>query len=330
MCTVSVVIPCLNEAKTIGICIKKAVGSFKRLGLDGEVVVADNGSTDNSIEVAKSLGARVVYQPKKGYGSALMKGISEATGKFIIMGDADDSYDFSDIEPFIKALKGGADFVMGTRTKGCIEKGAMPFLHRYLGTPILTWISNLFFGLKLSDNNCGMRAFTKDAYERMHLVTSGMEFASEMVIKSAKANLKITEVPIKYCKDKRERRPHLRSFSDGWRHLRFMLLFSPTHLFVLPGVVLLLTGFVPLILLSKGPLVLFGATFNYHYMVVGSALVLIGIQVINLGIGAKIFSRSAHLDESDKVIEFFNRHFTLEKGVILGLVILLFGLLIFS
>jgi glycosyltransferase involved in cell wall biosynthesis len=326
---VSVVMPCLNESRTLGICIKKALDSFKRLGVNGEVIVSDNGSTDNSAELARSLGARVVFETEKGYGSALRKGISEADGTYIIMGDADDSYDFSDLEPFVKALNGGADFVMGTRMKGRIEKGAMPMLHRYLGTPVLTWVSNLFFGLKLSDNNCGMRAFTKKAYEKMHLVTSGMEFASEMIIKAAKARLKTVEVPISYYKDKRGRKPHLRSFSDGWRHLRFMLLFSPIHLFVLPGTVLIVLGFIPLIMLFRGPLIIGGATFDYHYMIAGSVMVLIGIQIVNLGISARIFSRAAHLEEEDKLIDFFNRHFTLEKGIVTGLAILLSGVLIF-
>jgi glycosyltransferase involved in cell wall biosynthesis len=326
---ISVVMPCLNESRTLGICIKKALDSFKRLGVNGEVIVSDNGSTDNSVELARSLGARVVFETEKGYGSALRKGISEASGEYIIMGDADDSYDFSDLEPFVKALNGGADFVMGSRMKGRIEKGAMPMLHRYLGTPVLTWVSNLFFGLKLSDNNCGMRAFTKKAYEKMHLVTSGMEFASEMIIKAAKARLKTVEVPISYYKDKRGRKPHLRSFSDGWRHLRFMLLFSPIHLFVLPGTVLIALGFIPLILLFRGPLIIGGATFDYHYMIAGSVLVLIGIQIVNLGISARIFSRAAHLEEEDKLIDLFNRHFTLEKGIVAGLAILLLGVLIF-
>lgn len=226
-CDLTIVMPCLNEEKAVATCIKKAIDSFQRLGLRGEVVLVDNGSTDNSVEIARSSGARVVLEPQRGYGNALRRGISQASGNLIIMGDADDSYDFSDIEPFVIALKEGADFVIGTRLRGRIEKGAMPFLHRYVGTPFLTFISNLLFGLKLSDNNCGMRAFAKDTYERMHLVTSGMEFATEMIIKASQARLAVREVPIKYYKTKRGRRPHLRSFSDGWRHLRFMLLFSP-------------------------------------------------------------------------------------------------------
>lgn len=326
---ISVVMPCLNEIKTLPICIKKAMDSFKRLGLSGEVVVADNGSSDGSVELARSLGARVVHETEKGYGSALKKGISEAYGKYIIMGDADDSYDFAEIGPFVEALNGGADFVMGSRMRGRIEKGAMPALHRYLGTPVLTWISNIFFGLRFSDNNCGMRAFTKKAYEKMHLVTSGMEFASEMIIKASKARLKTAEVPINYHKDKRGRKPHLRSFNDGWRHLRFMLLFSPVHLFLLPGTLLFILGCIPLILLSRGALVIGGVTFEYHYMIAGSVLMLIGIQIINLGIGAKIFSQSAHLDEGDKIIEFVSKHFTLEKGILAGLLIFLTGCSIF-
>lgn len=326
----SVVMPCLNESNTLGICVKKAMDSFRHLGLNGEVIIADNGSTDNSVELARSLGARVVFEAEKGYGSALRRGIGEAKGAYIMMGDADDSYDFSNLEPYIKALNGGADFVMGSRIRGRIDNGAMPALHRYLGTPVLTFISNLFFGLRLTDNNCGMRAFTKEAYKKMHLVTSGMEFASEMIIKSAKAGLKTVEVPINYYKDKRGRKPHLRSFSDGWRHLRFMLLFSPTHLFVMPGIALIVSGFLPLLLLFRGPLIIGGAIFDYHYMIAGSVLVLVGIQILNLGISAKVFSSTAHLDEGGRIIEFVNKYFTLERGILGGLCILSLGVLIFA
>ncbi len=234
-CEVSVILPCLDEAETVGTCVGKAVGELRRLGLHGEVIVVDNGSTDGSPEIAERCGARVVHESRRGYGSALMRGAEEARAPFIVMADADDSYDLTDLERFVVGLQGGADLVMGTRLRGTIEPGAMPWLHRWIGNPVLSGILNLLFRPGISDAHCGMRAFTKDAYRRMHLQTTGMEFASEMVIKAALGNMRISEIPITLHPDGRSRRPHLRSFRDGWRHLRFMLLFSPTYLFLVPG-----------------------------------------------------------------------------------------------
>jgi len=239
---VSVVIPCLNEANSIAICIDKALASFSKAGVRGEVVVADNGSTDGSSEIAEQHGARVVQVPTKGYGSALRAGIEAAQGDFIVMGDGDDSYDFTQVPEFVAKWREGADFVMGNRFAGGIKPGAMPWHHRYLGTPVMSSILNLFFRAGIRDVNCGMRGFTRDLYHRLGLRTTGMEFASEFVIKAAKMGTRIVEIPVTLWPDKRGRPPHLRSFRDGWRHLRFMLLFAPNWLFLVPGATISLLG----------------------------------------------------------------------------------------
>ena len=238
MLDVSVVMPCLNEEETIGPCIEKAREGIRRLGLHGEIIVCDNGSTDRSVEIATRLGARVFHERRKGYGSAYMRGISEARAEYIIMGDSDDTYDFADLEPFLKPLREGYELVMGSRFSGTILPGAMTFSHRYIGNPVLSGILKLFYRVDISDAHCGMRSFTKDAYARMRLQTTGMEFASEMVINAGRERLKIAEVPITYYPRKGESK--LETWRDGWRHLRFMLLYSPTHLFLLPGLLLLL------------------------------------------------------------------------------------------
>ncbi len=233
---VSVVMPCLNEQQTIGSCIEKAKRTMKSLGIRGEVVVADNGSTDNSVSIAENLGARVVHQPIRGYGAAYQAGIEATRGNYIIIGDSDDTYDFTDLERFLTPLRNGHDLVMGSRFKGEILPGAMPWSHRYIGNPILSGILRWVFHTSISDAHCGMRAFTRQAYDKMQLQTTGMEFASEMVVKAAQAGLKISETPITYYPRLGESK--LNSFRDAWRHLRFMLLFSPTHLFALPGALL--------------------------------------------------------------------------------------------
>ena len=314
---VSIVMPCLNEEATIGICIEKARAACQKYGINAEVVVSDNGSTDKSVEIAQSLGAKVVHQPEKGYGNAYMKGFAEARGKYIIMGDSDDTYDFSEIDRFLNPLRNGYDLVMGSRFKGRIQPGAMPWSHQYIGNPILTGILNLFFHTGISDAHCGMRAFTRKAYERMHLQTTGMEFASEMVINASKAGLKITEVPITY--HPREGESKLNSFQDGWRHLRFMLLYSPTHLYLWPGGLLILLGALVLGVLVGGPLSLRNLFFGFHWMFVGSLLVVLGFQIVNLGFFARFYSLTSHFDEGrDTVVEWILRHFNLELGIVLG------------
>jgi len=322
---VSVILPCLDEAETLEACVTKAVATLARLGLRGEVVVVDNGSSDGSQAIATRCGARVVQETRRGYGSALMRGAEEARAPFIIMADADDSYDLTDLERFVTGLRGGADLVMGSRTRGRIEPGAMPWHHRWIGNPLLTGLLNVLFRARVSDAHCGMRAFTKDAYRRMRLQTTGMEFASEMVIKAALADLRIVEIPITLRRDGRSRPPHLRSFRDGWRHLRFMLLFSPTHLFVLPGLACIAVGLIPLLALGGGPRHLFGLTFDVHYMVLGSLLTVLGFQIATTGLFAKAYSHAARLYAPDATLRLLLRHFTLERGLLLGALLFVAG-----
>jgi len=323
---VSVVMPCLNEEKTIGECIKKAFKSFKDHNIKGEVVVSDNGSMDNSVRIAESLGAHVVHQPLKGYGNAYYKGISEAKGKFIIIGDSDNTYDFSEIHKFIEPLRNGYDLVMGTRLKGKILPGAMPWLHRYIGNPFLSSFLNILYKTGVSDSHCGMRAFTKEAYKKMHLKSTGMEYASEMVINASKAKLKITEVPITYYP--RDGESKLRSFQDGWRHLRFMLIYSPTHLFLVPGFLIMFLGLFLLIILLPGPIKFLGHRFDVHFSVLGGILTLLGYQIINLGIYAKAISYTKNILIDDRFIVNFYKKFSLEKGLYFGIIIFLIGFLI--
>jgi glycosyltransferase involved in cell wall biosynthesis len=325
---VSVILPCLDEAETLETCIKKAVGTLDRLDVRGEVVVIDNGSTDGSQDIARRCGARVVDETRRGYGSTLMRGAEEARAPFLIMADADDSYDLTDLERFIEALRGGADLVMGTRIKGVIEPGAMPWLHRWIGNPLLTRLLNVLFRTGVSDAHCGMRGFTKDAYRRMQLQTTGMEFASEMVIKAALGGLRIVEIPITLRPDGRSRPPHLRSFRDGWRHLRFMLLFSPTYLFLIPGGLCMLLGLVPLIALGGGPVRLGGINLDLHYMVLGSLLTVLGFQILTTGLFAKVYSHAARLYAPDRTLEVLMRYFNLERGVALGSLLFLGGFVI--
>jgi hypothetical protein len=322
---ISVVMPCLNEELTLPICIRKATETIDRLGLDAEIVVADNGSTDRSVEIAESMGARVIHQPLKGYGNAYLAGLGGSRGKYIVMADSDDSYDFTDIGRFIEPLRNGYDMVMGTRLKGRIEPGAMPFLHRYLGNPVLTAILNILFRTGISDSHCGMRAFTRDAYDRMHLRTTGMEFASEMIIKASKAGLRITEIPITLHKDKRNRKPHLRTWRDGWRHLRFMLLYSPAGTFLMPGFVLLGLGVLLLALLYPGPIQIGASTIDVHTMILGSLLTVLGTQVITTGLFAKVYSYERHFDSQDPLLKTLARPFNLERGLILGAALFLVG-----
>jgi len=321
----SVVLPCLNEAETVGPCVRLAVETIKRLGIRGEVVVADNGSKDASAEIATREGARVVFESRPGYGSALMRGIEEARGKYIIMADADQSYDLGDLERFVVELRKGYDVVMGSRLRGTIEPGAMPWLHRWIGNPLLSGLLNFLFHPGISDAHCGMRAFTKDAYWKMQLQTTGMEFASEMVIKGALAGLRMAEIPITLHPDQRNRPPHLRSFRDGWRHLRFMLLFSPTYLFLAPGLVCMTLGLIALLALLQGPQRLFGLNFDVHYMVIGSLLTLLGFQIIATGFFAKAYSHAARLYAPDRTLQFLGRHFNLERGLLVGAAVFVIG-----
>ena len=323
---VSIVMPCLNEGETLDTCIQKAQSTLEELGIQGEVVVADNGSTDASVAIAERHGARVVHQPLRGYGAAYLAGLAAAEGQYIVIGDSDDTYDFTDLERFITPLRDGCDFVIGNRLKGEILPGAMPKLHRYLGNPVLTGILNVLFRSGVSDAHCGMRSFTREAYQQMELQTTGMEFASEMVIKAIKTDLKIKEIPITYYPRKGESK--LNSFRDGWRHLRFMLLLSPTYLFLIPGILLFLLGLIGTVTLLPGPLQIGNRAYDIHVMVLACLLCLLGYQVLLLGHSARTLSVTRGFSSSDPLIQFVYRHFTLEKGLLLGCVIFAVGFLI--
>lgn len=323
---VSVVLPCLNEAETVGTCVITALETLRRLSLHGEVVVVDNGSNDGSPEIARKAGARVVFEPRRGYGNALRRGAEEAQAPLIVIADADDSYDLSDIGRFVEGLRSGADLVMGSRRLGRIEPGAMPWLHYRIGNPMLSGILNLLFKGRVSDAHCGMRALTKHAYRRMKATAPGMEFASEMVIKASLANMRIVEIPITLRRHGRAAHgPHLRPLRDGWRHLRFMLLFSPTWLFLIPGAIFMLLGIIPLVVIGTGPVSIGRLTFDYHYMIVGSLLTILGFQVVMTGLFAKAYCHGARLYAADPILEIFQRHFNLERGLLVGTVLFLAG-----
>jgi len=323
---VSVVIPCLNEANSIAFCVEKAIRAFQAAGLRGEVIVADNGSTDGSIEIAEKLGARVIPVSQRGYGSALRAGISAARGAFIIMGDADDSYDFSEIPRFVEMWKQGYDVVMGNRFRGEIKPGAMPWHHKYVGNPVLTAILNLFFHAGIGDSHCGMRGFTRAVYDRMDLRSAGMEFASEFVIKAAQLGARITEIPITLWPDKRGRPPHLRSFRDGWRHLRFMLLYAPNWLFILPGASLCAFGlFLVCWLLPGARAISPHVTLDLHTMIFGVIFTLLGVQILSIGTFAKVFSYSERFDRATISLKRVLKRVTLETGLLLGGVLFLAG-----
>jgi len=316
---VSVVIPCLNEANSIGICVGKAFEAFRAAGLRGEVVVADNGSTDGSVEIAEKLGARVVAVAQRGYGAALRAGIAAARGAFIIMGDADDSYDFSEVPRFVEKWRQGYEVVMGNRFRGEIKPGAMPWHHKYIGNPALSWVLNLFFHAGIGDSHCGMRGFTRAVYDRMDLRSTGMEFASEFVVKAAQLQAKVTEIPITLWPDKRGRPPHLRSFRDGWRHLRFMLLYAPNWLFLLPGAFLVAAGLFLVFWLLPGPRVLTPrVTLDVHTMIFGLMFTLLGVQILSIGAFAKVFSYAERFDHRNRSLRRALTHVTLESGLLLG------------
>lgn len=324
---VSVVIPCLNEANSLAFCVDKAVNAFRKAGLSGEVVVADNGSTDRSIEIAEEHGARVVRVAERGYGAALRAGITAARGPFIIMGDADDSYDFTDVPRFVKKLREGYDMVMGNRFGGGIKPGAMPLLHKYWGNPGLTALLNLLFGVGIGDSYCGMRGFTRKLYDRLDVRSTGMEFALEMVIKTAQLRARITEIPLILWPDKRGRPPHLRSFRDGWRSLRFMLMYAPNWLFLLPGAALMAGGLTLVMWLLPGPRQISARiTLDIHTMIFGVIFTLLGAQIISIGAFAKVFSYAARFDHGSVSLMRVLKRITLESGLLLGGALFLIGL----
>jgi glycosyltransferase involved in cell wall biosynthesis len=321
----TILMPCLNEAETLGVCIGKAKGFLARTGIAGEVLIADNGSDDGSRDIAEAAGARVVAVDQKGYGAALGAGIAAARGQFVIMGDADDSYDFSALDAFVEALRKGADLVMGNRFKGGVAPGAMPWLNRYVGNPVLSFVGRRFFGSRIGDFHCGLRGFRRDAIRGLNLRTTGMEFASEMVVKATLSGLDITEVPTTLLPDGRSRRPHLRPFRDGWRHLRFLLLFSPRWLFLYPGYILLMIGFLAVAFLSAGTFYVGGVGFYMRTMLVAAMCIIMGTQAISFALIARRFAtRYGFIPRSSSWGDLLDA-LTLERILIMALVVILFG-----
>jgi glycosyltransferase involved in cell wall biosynthesis len=320
---VSVVIPCLNEEENIEECVRTALGVLEQKGIDGEVLVVDNASEDNSAALAAAAGARVVSEPRRGYGSAYLAGFAAARGRYIVMADADLTYDFNEIPRFVAELDGGAELVMGDRMDN-IQPGAMPWLHRYIGNPILTGLLNLFFRTGVKDAHCGMRALRTDVLPRLDLRTTGMEFASEMVIRASKEKLKIAEFPIEY--HPRGGESKLSSFSDGWRHLRFLLVHSPTHLFIVPGTVLAGVGTL-IVALVGGGLDFFGRSWGIHALIGGALLMVVGTQVLALGLCAHAYG-TYYMGERDPWFDKMRARFRLEHGLALGGLVLLLGVLL--
>jgi glycosyltransferase involved in cell wall biosynthesis len=322
----TIVMPCLNEAETLAACINKARGYLSRSGVRGEVVIADNGSTDGSQRIASSLGARVVDVPVRGYGAALAAGIEAARGRFIVMGDSDDSYDFSRLDAFVAKLREGAQLVMGNRFKGGIAPGAMPPLHRYLGNPVLSTIGRMFFPSSIGDFHCGLRGFDKAAIQGLNLRTTGMEFASEMVIKAALTKLRISEVPTTLSPDGRSRPPHLRSWRDGWRHLRLLLMFAPRSLFLYPGLAMVALGLLSYALVLPGPLRMGSVVFDVHTLVIGMAAILVGMQVLCFFLLAKQHAIGVGVLPTGDNFNAFRRRFRLELALLLAGALVLGGI----
>jgi glycosyltransferase involved in cell wall biosynthesis len=326
---VTILMPCLNEAETLAGCIAAAKRGLLNAGVEGEILIADNGSTDGSQDIARKFGARVVDVPEKGYGNALRLGMESAHGRFLIMGDSDLSYDFAEIKPFVEKLRAGADLVMGCRMPaggGKIIPGAMPWKHRWIGNPALTFIGRLLFRCPAHDFHCGLRALSKEAFYKMDLRTTGMEFASEMVIKASLRGLRIEEVPITLHKDGRSRPPHLRSWRDGWRHLRFMLLFSPRWLLLYPGLAMLLAGSVIFAQLMIGPIVISGISFDLNTLELSSLLIQFGYQMVLLAGFVRIFAYTRGFLPPNHILSRAFSFFTLEKGLLTGLAVFIVGI----
>ena len=322
----SVVMPCLNEAETLESCIAKAQKAFREANVVGEIVVADNGSSDGSQELAARMGARVVPVAARGYGSALMGGIAAAAGKYVVMGDADDSYDFAHIPRFLEQMRAGADLVMGNRFAGGILPHAMPPTHQYFGNPLLTRIGRLFFGGSCGDFYCGMRGFSKQAYERMDLRTTGMEFATEMVVKATLLGMNVVEVPTTLSPDGRSRPPHLRTWRDGWRTMRFFLLYSPRWLFLYPGIALMVLGAMVGAWLLPGPQRVGNVIFDVHTLLYAAIAMLLGFQAIAFAVFTKLFATSEGLLPPDPLLERLFQYINLELGLFVGGLLSLVGL----
>ncbi len=325
----SIVMPCLNEEKSLAHCLQKAFSFLADNKLKGEVIVADNGSTDNSPLIAQQFNSILITEPEKGYGSATRAGIEKAKGKYVIIGDADASYDFSDLMAFLELLRNGSDLVIGNRFRGGIRKGAMPFLHRYVGNPTLSFIGRRFFNIHLGDFHCGLRGIVKDSYNHLDLRTTGMEFASEMIVKAALNRMKIAETPVTLYSDKRQSPSHLRTWQDGWRHLRFLLLFSPRWLFLLPGIFLMILGLIGTIVLIYGPVQLGNKKLDVHTLVYTSGFILLGFQFISFYIFSRTYAAIHGLwPGQERFLYRFNKYFNLEKGILFGVVLFIAGLLL--
>ena len=323
----TILMPCLNEAETLEVCINKAKTFLETSGVAGEILIADNGSTDGSVEIAEKCGARVEHVSEKGYGAALIGGCKAAKGKYVIMGDADDSYDFLNLMPFVEKLREGYALVMGNRFKGGIAKGAMPPLHRYIGNPVLSFIGRLFFSSDIGDFHCGLRGYDREAMLNLNLQTTGMEYASEMVVKATMYDLKIAEVPTTLSPDGRSRAPHLRSFRDGWRHLKFLLLHSPNWLFLYPGMVFCVLGLIITVSLMFGPVTLGGVTFDIHTMLYGSAMIMIGTNMIFFSLFTRIYAIRTRFIPTKENVATKLAGITTEKGAITGVLLTLAGII---
>jgi glycosyltransferase involved in cell wall biosynthesis len=322
----TIVMPCLNEAETLAKCITKAKDYLAKAKIEGEIVIGDNGSTDGSQQIARELGARVVDIPRRGYGAALMGAIEAAKGKYVIMGDSDDSYDFSNLDKYVDKLREGYDLVMGNRFKGGIQPGAMPFLHRYLGNPVLSFIGRLFFRSSIGDFHCGLRGFRQDIVTVLGLQTTGMEFASEMVVKATLFKLKIAEVPTTLAPDGRSRPPHLRTWRDGWRHLRFLLIYSPRWLYTIPGIALMAIGLVFGAAIEHGPKYILGVGFDTNTLIYSGTAVVIGFQMLVFGLFARVYGMMSGFLPRKPALEWATQHGVLERGLAGGIFLFLLGL----
>jgi len=322
---VTILMPCLNEHETIGTCIKKAKTFLEKNNINGEVLIADNGSTDDSVDIAKSLGARVISVEKKGYGNALIKGTKEAYGKYVIMGDSDDSYDFLNLEGFVDELRNGADLVMGNRFKGTIEKGAMPFSHRYIGTPIISLLGRILYKSKIGDFNCGLRGCNKEKILSLNLCCEGMEYASEMIIKAQQNNLKVVEIPTNLKKDGRTRAPHLNTIRDGWRHFNFLLINAPRWIFLTPAIIFMVIGLIGIFLLLKGQLVFENFSLGINTMLYCNTFIIVGFQLLIFYLLDRLYCYNEKMITS---LDSFTEKIANElngKYVVLGLSMILIG-----
>ena len=321
----TILMPCLDEAETLAQCIDEAHAFLARSRIDGEIVIADNGSTDGSVEIARSHGARVVHVSQRGYGAALLEGIRAARGTYVIMGDSDGSYDFARLEPFLVRLREGCDLVVGNRFQGGIARHAMPLLHKYLGNPVLSFLGRLFFSIPIGDFHCGLRGFRRGAILGLGLHTPGMEFASEMIVRAALGGLEVTEVPTTLAQDGRSRASHLRTWRDGWRHLRFLLMLSPRWLFLYPGFVLFGIGAIVQGAILTGPVVVGRVVLDIHTMLFAAGLMIVGLQIVLFAVFVKAAGIAHGLLPPSRAFGGFLARFTLERGAMLGVALLLAG-----